>query len=281
MDILKKTPRKDPFKLIYEDSMTSPSELYHETSKLNQCNIRGFRRRMQRVLGQEYFLRRISQAYKTYPTSPHIALPPLAETVVQSPPVQALHDIIAKRRSCRDYTGRALSQVELGTLLRNGYGITGHAMLPHQIEQKLRAVPSGGALFPLELYAVCFRVAGIAPGIYHYRVPGHELELVKSGQYEEEFGRAFFYEEMFRQLGALILITGILKRSSIKYNERGYRFMVLEAGHVGQNLCLSASALQLGNVMLGGFMDDDVNNLIGLDGVQETTLYAAAFGGMS
>ncbi len=279
MNILKKTPRKDPLQLIFAETLDSPSEIYHEASKLNQANIRGFRRRMQRVLGQEFFLRRISQAYKTYPTKESVALlKPRAED--QPPLVKALREIIVKRRSCRDYSGLALTQDQLGVILHNSYGITGRAMLPHNIEQMLRAVPSGGGLYPLELYAACFDVEGVEPGVYHYRVPEHQLETVAAGQFREEFGRAFFYEEMFQKLPALFIITGILKRSSIKYNERAYRFMLLEAGHVGQNLCLSAGALQLGNVMLGGFMDDEVNALLGVDGLQEAALYAAAIGGM-
>jgi SagB-type dehydrogenase family enzyme len=279
VNILKKTARKDPLQLIFEETLDSPSEVYHEASKLNDANIRSFRRRMQRVLGQEFFLRRISQAYKTYPTIESIALPkPLAET--QPPLAQALREIILQRRSCRDYSGQALTQDQLSVVLRNSYGITGRALLPYKIEQNLRAVPSGGGLYPLELYAACFNVENIEPGVYHYRVADNQLEAVATGQFSEQFGRAFFYEEMFQQLPALIVITGILKRSSIKYNERAYRFMLLEAGHVGQNLCLSASALKLGNVMLGGFLDDDVSSLLGVDGTQETALYAAAIGGM-
>ncbi|HYX26966.1 MAG TPA: SagB/ThcOx family dehydrogenase [Pyrinomonadaceae bacterium] len=278
MNILKKTARKDPLVLLFEETITSPQEISHEASKLNHANIRGFRRRMQRVLGQEFFLKRIAQAYKTYPTIQSIALPkPLAAS--QPPLAQALFEIIAGRRSCRAYDGSAVTQDQLSTVLQNSYGITGRAMLPFKIEQRLRAAPSGGGLYPLEVYAACFDVEGITPGIYHYRTIDHHIEPIKLGQFRDEFGRAFFYEEMFQKLPLLVIITGVLKRSSIKYNERAYRFMLLEAGHVGQNLCLSATALKLGSVMLGGFMDDDVSTLLGVDGLQEAALYSAAIGG--
>lgn len=279
MDILKKTNRKDPMRLIYEEPLYSPSEIYQEVSKLNATNIRRFRRRIQRVLGQEYFLRRISQAYKLYPTCPCVLLPSGAE-LSEPPAAKSLREVIVKRRSAREYSGSALSINDLSIVLRNSYGITGRAILLHEVEQKLRAVPSGGALYPLELYAACFRVDGVEPGVYHYNVQDESLECTQPGQFREEFGRICFTEKMFSNLPVLVIITGILKRSSLKYSERAYRFMVLEAGHVGQNLCLSATALGLGSLMLGGYLDDEIDRMIGVDGVQETTLYMAAVGGI-
>jgi SagB-type dehydrogenase family enzyme len=83
---------------------------------------------------------------------------------------------------------------------------------------------------------------------------------------------------MFQQVSAVLVISGILKRSSLKYGERAYRFMMIEAGHVGQNICLTSFALNLGCLMLGGFNDDEVDDLLGIDGVSETTLYASAIG---
>lgn len=194
---------------------------------------------------------------------------------------KSLREIIVKRRSAREYSGSALSINDLSIVLRNSYGITGRAILLHEIEQKLRAVPSGGALYPLELYVACFRVDGVEPGIYHYNVQDESLECTQPGQFREEFGRICFTEKMFSNLPVLVIITGILQRSSLKYSERAYRFMVLEAGHVGQNLCLSATALGLGSLMLGGYLDDEIDRMIGVDGVQETTLYMAVVGGTS
>jgi SagB-type dehydrogenase family enzyme len=118
----------------------------------------------------------------------------------------------------------------------------------------------------------------LVPAIYHYNVREHCLENVRPGLFEAELGRAFFYNEVFQQISAVVIITGIQKRSALKYGERSYRFLLLEAGHVGQNLCLSACALDLGGVVLGGFMDDDVNQVIGVDGVSEMAIYACGIG---
>ena len=277
MNILQNRTRKDPLRILYEDPPLSVSEIYHETSKLNEATGRTFRRRMLSVVGAEFFLKFISRSYKTYPTSTAISLPSDRE-MAEPPLAESFKEIVRKRRSIREFTGRPLSLANLSTILRNSYGITSSFTLPFNVEQKVRAVPSGGALYPLELYAACFRVEGLSPAIYHYNVQEHSLENVRSGLFEDELGVAFFYEEMFKKVALAIIITGIQKRSSVKYGERSYRFMTLEAGHVGQNVCLSASALNLGCVMLGGFYDDDVNQIIYVDGVNETTLYGAAIG---
>ena len=160
----------------------------------------------------------------------------------------------------------------------NAYGITARTALAPGIEQKIRAVPSGGALYPLELYVAAHNVEGMEPGVYHYGVEAHSLELVQAGQFNTQIGRAVFYEDMFRTVSATFIITGVLRRSSIKYGERAYRFMLMEAGHLGQNIALTAAALNLACLTLGGFHDDDMDEVVGVDGVSETTLYAAAIG---
>jgi len=277
MDIMQKRLRKDPLRLLYEDTIHSQAEIYHELSKITHANGRSFRRRIQSIIGPEFFLKRLSQGYKSYPTSESVPLPKGAQ-VSETPLAQEFRKMIVNRRSVRQFTGRAVSLNEISVLMRNTYGITGRQMLQYNIEQILRAVPAGGALYPLELYVASFDVEGLEPGVYHYNVQKHSLEHVRSGQFQTELGKAFFYEEMFKKVSAQIIITGVLKRSYLKYGERSYRFMTLEAGHVGQNLVLSAVAMNLGCLMLGGYIDDDVNNILEIDGVNESTLYGAAIG---
>lgn len=277
MDIMQKRLRKDPLKLLYEDTINSQAEIYHELSKITHANGRSFRRRIQSIIGPEFFLKRLSQGYKSYPTSESVPLPK-GPQVSETPLGQELRKMVLNRRSVRRFTGQAISLNEISVLMRNTYGITGRQTLQYNIEQILRAVPSGGALYPLELYVASFNVEGLEPGIYHYNVQKHSLEHVRSGQFQTELGKAFFYEEVFKNVSAQVIITGVLKRSYLKYGERSYRFMTLEAGHVGQNLVLSAVANNLGCLMLGGYIDDDVNNILQIDGVNESTLYGAAIG---
>jgi SagB-type dehydrogenase family enzyme len=77
---------------------------------------------------------------------------------------------------------------------------------------------------------------------------------------------------------ALFIITGLFQRTVFKYNARGYRFVLLEAGHVVQNLALTSTALELGLTPLGGFHDRDIDRLLQIDGVNHSSIYMAALG---
>jgi len=279
MNIFQGRSRKDPLRIIFEEPTSTLAETYHEASKINEANGLSFRRRIGTVLGSPFYLKLISRGYKSYPvaeTTPLPALDQLEDTDLS----RAFKRIVLRRRSVREFTGAPMSLNNLTNIIFNACGITGIMTLTFGIEQKARAVPSGGALYPLELYVVSHRVEGLAPGVYHYNVEKHALELLTSGQFDKELGYALFYEEMFKSVSAALIITGVLKRSSLKYGERAYRFMLLEAGHVGQNICMTAGSLGLGCVMLGGFFDDNVNQLVGVNGVTEAALYTCALGSM-
>ena len=89
---------------------------------------------------------------------------------------------------------------------------------------------------------------------------------------------AVFIPEALDGASAVFLITAVFGRSKIKYGERAYRFALLEAGHAMQNLLLAATGLGLGSCPVGGFIDDRLHDLIGIDGVEEAALYAGIIG---
>jgi len=275
MEIFQRQSRKDAHRVVYEEPLYTQSELYHEASKINKETILGYRRHLSRIMGTNFFLKLMARPYKTYPACRTIALPAPGE-IEGSSLSGALSQIVLKRRSTREFSGRPIPLNSIARIIFNAYGITTQL----RAAERMRSVPSGGALYPLELYLAAFRLADLQPGVYHYNVEAHSLEQIRAGQFDEELGRAAFYEEMFKKVSAMLIITGILKRSSIKYGERAYRFMMLEAGHVGQNISLTAAALDLGCVMLGGFYDDEIDEIVGADGVSETTLYTAAIGAL-
>lgn len=82
-----------------------------------------------------------------------------------------LEEAIQRRRSIRDYSGKPLTMKQLSLLLHSAYGIT-------EPSGPLRASPSAGALYPLELYPVVNRVEGLVSGVYHYRPKDHSLDLI-------------------------------------------------------------------------------------------------------
>ena len=186
---------------------------------------------------------------------------------------------IGDRRSHRAFADEPLTTDELSALLHAGYGVTGvleSATGPEKLP--LRAVPSGGALYPLELYVAALGVADLEPGLYHFDPLRSGLETLRVGLRPDDVASLSTYPEIVAGCGALVLVAGIFGRTRFKYGLRGYRFALLEAGHVGQNVVLAATALELAVVPLGGFYDRLTDEFLGLDGVNESTLYTIAVG---
>jgi SagB-type dehydrogenase family enzyme len=179
----------------------------------------------------------------------------------------------------RRFAARPVALGELAALLHAGYGRTGQLLAaPEGIGPQLRTVPSGGALYPLELYVFAWRVVGLACGRYHFDPLRRVVERVRAGDEREALLERTVYPEPVGGCAVLLAITAVFWRSRFKYGLRGYRFALMEAGHVAQNVLLAATALGLGAVPLSGFYDRPMDELLGLDGVTESMLYAVALG---
>ncbi|HZO61751.1 MAG TPA: SagB/ThcOx family dehydrogenase [Gaiellaceae bacterium] len=249
-----------------------PAEAYHEASKLDPSQIARQLEGTRRLAASPHLLLSSSRAVKRH-GRPRVALPPPAEL---SPP---LGEVITSRRSERAFDRRPIPGAALAALLHAGYGVTG--LLPPEDDRPalpLRAVPSGGALYPLELYPAVLRVGNVKRGLYHFDPLSPGLELLRSGLREEELAALSTYPEVASSCAALVLVAAIFGRTRFKYGLRGYRFALLEAGHVAQNLALAATALGLAAVPLGALYDRRTDAFVGLDGVNESTVYAVAVG---
>jgi len=206
------------------------------------------------------------ERYKTYADAKRIALPdPHGYRGL------SLAEAVEARRSRRDYSAEPMTLAELSCLLYAAQGIT-------EPQGGLRAAPSAGALYPIELYAAAHNVAGLEAGVYHYAVPTHELELLRGGDLRAEVKQAGLGQDHLAQAAVCFVLSAIFQRTRWKYRERTYRYMLLEAGHIGQNLYLAATSLGLGACAVGAFLDDDLNALLGLDGEEEAVLYIIAAG---
>jgi SagB-type dehydrogenase family enzyme len=190
-----------------------------------------------------------------------------------------LGDVLDRRRSHRAFDSDPIADDALAALLHAGYGVTGWLEGDEgQPDLRVRAVPSAGALYPLEVYAAVLRVGGLEPGLYHFDPPRSCLELLRTGIEPDELACLSPYPDIVASCAALVFVAGIFGRTRFKYGLRGYRFALLEAGHVAQNVLLAATALGLAAVPIGGFYDRRTDAFLGLDGVNESTLYAIAFG---
>jgi SagB-type dehydrogenase family enzyme len=114
--------------------------------------------------------------------------------------------------------------------------------------------------------------------MYHYRPGRHALALVRPGDLSGPLMRAAVDQEMVAAAGAVFVLASLFDRARAKYQDRSYRYALIEAGHIGQNLYLAAEALGLGCCGVGAFFDDDVNAFIGVDGVREASVYVLAVG---
>lgn len=206
--------------------------------------------------------------YKTYPGAERIVLPDPGGYQGLS-----VEEAIEKRRSVRAYSGEALSLEELSRLLHAAQGLT-------DTRRRFRAAPSAGALYPIELYAVVHNVAGIDAGLYHYAVREHALELLRRDDLRLAIMQAGLGQGFLRQANVCFVLSAIFQRLRWRYRERAYRYALLEAGHIGQNLYLAATSMGMGACAVGAFLDDELNGLVGLDGKKEATLYAIAVGKM-
>jgi SagB-type dehydrogenase family enzyme len=86
------------------------------------------------------------------------------------------------------------------------------------------------------------------------------------------------YPEIVSQASLVVIMVAVFARTCRKYGERGYRFVLLDCGHVAQNLHLVATAIGLGSVGIGGFLDDELNDVLDLDGVGEAVVHTIAVG---
>ncbi len=197
---------------------------------------------------------------KAYPQAPRTVLP---APEWSGPPIG---NVIAARRSRREYISGTLTLEELSVLLHAAQGIT-------EPRWGFRAAPSAGALYPIETYVVVHSVVGLEMGLYHYVVADHALEQVRPGDLRAELVRAGIGQDMLGTAQVCFILTAVFGRTRWRYRERAYRYILLEAGHIGQNLYLAATGLGLGTCAVGAFLDDAVNRLVGIDGEEETALY--------
>jgi SagB-type dehydrogenase family enzyme len=189
-----------------------------------------------------------------------------------------LLDLLRRRESCRSFAPRELAAATLGELLTGTYAPARVVAFPSGIEMDARTVPSAGGLYPLELYLLLRRIEGIADGTYHYRVRDHALEPLAALPDREALSGVLLAEPFLEHANAIVLFVAVLDRTLNKYGARGYRYILLEAGHAAQNLCLLAAERGLSSLCVGGFMDARMNALLGLEAGRKAVVYCVGAG---
>jgi SagB-type dehydrogenase family enzyme len=190
-----------------------------------------------------------------------------------------LNSLAQRRRSCRDFEVTSLPLSTVADLLASAYGIV--EVVPGAQGARLHRhpVPSAGGLYPLELVAFLRRIDGLTDGIYHFHPVAHSLEVMAEGDlFDSVLAPSLYAYPFIANANGLIAITAIFDRIQRKYGPRGYRYLMLEAGHVAQNLVLRGVELGLGTLCAGGFTDGSLNASLQLDPRRAGVVYSVAFG---
>lgn len=186
----------------------------------------------------------------------------------------SLARVLTGRRSRRRYdVNRAISTQDLADLLWACQGITAKAG-----RLDLRTAPSAGGLYPVETYLLLFRVEGLPPGAYHFNVGQFSLELLREGSFTGKISAACINQQFMGQAAVDFCWSAVFRRSMSKYGHRGMRYILMDAGHICQNLLLAAEALELAACPVAAFFDEEINAIFGLDGEEESAIYCASVG---
>jgi SagB-type dehydrogenase family enzyme len=159
----------------------------------------------------------------------------------------SLEEAISKRRSVRRFSDAPVSIEDLSQILWAAQGMT---------EGYYRAVPSAGALYPIELFV------STKDGVYRYVPEGHRLDEGIKKDVRKEISTAALGQKFIKEAPVVLVITAVFERVKSKYGERGTRYVFMEAGHVAQNVCLQAVALGLATVVTGAFYDSQVQDAL-------------------
>ena len=240
-------------------------EVFHENSKTS---------RYDHVLPNDVVVAEMQARYESLP----FAACPLIELPQTCAPLSlSLDQAIVARSTARELAPCSLSLEQLGTILYYAYGVTRDnqgTLFP----RPFRTIPSGGGLFPLEIFFYSDHVAELAAGLYHFNAAERNLRLLRAGDFGADIAAALVQPSIAQNAAAIFFVTALFDRTIFKYRDRGYRFIFLEAGHLMQNLNLTTVAMGLGAVNIGGFFDRDVDRLLGIDGVTHSTIYMCAIG---
>jgi len=181
--------------------------------------------------------------------------------------------VIKNRHSTRKFTTEPMTIMELSLFL---FGMSGlNRIFP---QYAFRTVPSAGGLYPIETYPVVNNMKGLEKGLYHYNIQEHAIYLLREGDLRNNVAEACLSQNIAYTSAINFVWTAMIERSQWKYLQRCYRYLYLDAGHIGQNFYLIAEALGLGACTIGALYDDELNQFLNIDGKTETVVYVGVAG---
>ena len=243
---------------------------YHFSTKIQEYSTREEDRR--------YFEKNLKgkkgpSLYKTYPGRARTRL------LGSSGPERPFFATLMHRTTTREFSGEPISLKQFSRIVNTTWGRESY--YPTKAFGRLlhKASPSAGARHPIEMYVIVNNVEGIPQGLHHYSVNDDSLELLKAGDLREMCVEYCAGQDWVRQASAVFFMTAVVARTQWKYRDpRAYRALLLDTGHLSQTFLLTSTALALGAFCIGIIADLLIEKDLGLDGVNETALFAVGVG---
>ena len=180
---------------------------------------------------------------------------------------------LKQRKSIRAFKREPIGLGQLSYLL---WASTGIQRVEHGYE--FRTAPSAGALYPVETYVAVHNVVKLESGVYHYAIRTHQLQRLRAGELRTQIAGAALGQGMCATGAVVFVWSAVFDRCKWKYGQRAYRYIYLDAGHIAENLALAAASLDLGCCEIGALYDDQVNEIVDIDGAGESVLCMAVVG---
>jgi SagB-type dehydrogenase family enzyme len=235
---------------------------------------------------QTYFT---NQAIVVLSLNGHEAAVPDAVKLPPGVPLElSLGDAMGRRRSSRTFTGDVVPVAYFASIVRAAGSVSGRAEVQlsdgGQVELDFRTTPSGGGLYPVELFALVQNVEGLPRRVYRYNPVGDVLVPVGGEDTVADLLKTFTVTEEFISLSranVIVFLVGRPWKSMCKYGRRGLRFLFLEAGCMAENIHLAVAGLGLGSVDCASVCDDEVHSVFSFDGVAAALLHTVVIGCVS
>ena len=187
--------------------------------------------------------------------------------------------VLVQRRTWRKFSAKPVPLTSLGNLLGLTWGVRHWIKLPKIGSVAAKTSPSGGAMHPVEAYVLARNVDGLAAGFYHYNAADHRLELLQRGATSRDIAKLLANQQWYGSAAFVVFLTAVFARTRWKYDyARAYRAVLIEAGHLCQTFCLTATSMGLAPFCTMAFADSKVEKILGIDGISESALYVAGAG---
>ncbi|RZS44737.1 SagB-type dehydrogenase family enzyme [Herbihabitans rhizosphaerae] len=214
------------------------------------------------------------EIFKSYPDAPRVRLPRAF-----LPLRGEFGEVLLSRRTHRAFTPTPVGLRELATVLHYTFAPMYFVDAREYGTLFMRTSPGGGARQELEAYVGVLNVDGVTPGLYHYNVEQHSLELIDPDFAAADVDRLAFGQQMAVTSGFVVFMTALVQRAAYKYRHpRTLRMIMLDAGHLAQTFNLVCTAAGLGPFQTAAFRDTEVERALGIDGIAETALYLLGAG---